>query len=285
MSDQLKLQFARERLAAEIDRQVATFQDALARVWRQLDRQLVKLVDEAAAGSTSAIVRAARAGRLKQQIEVALDKAGFADLIDRSTGTNLEAVVTDVTSLRLAAQVASFSGADSNVIEALKIRAASRFVPFTESVSDALSQATIQGVFGSRPASLIVDDLSAVLDVSAANARTLFDTSISAFARQVETLSVPQDPDRPFVYTGPNDEKVRPFCRAHLGKVYTKDAIDKMSNGQTGVSDVWTYCGGWNCRHGWTAVSKFSTLRDMANTGERVPEFSRGIEDGGSKAA
>lgn len=283
MSDPTQLQAARERLAAEIDRQVASFQEALARVWRQLDRSLVKLVDEAASGSTSAIIRAARAGRLKTGIESALDEAGWGDLIDRSTGIRLEAVVTDVGALRLVAQVANFSGADTAKIEALKVLSATDLLGEGQAVATAIWKATVEGVFSSRPAKQIIDDLGALLDRSQSDMRTLYDTSISVFARQVESLSVPADPERPFVYTGPNDEKVRPFCRAHLGKVYTKETIDAMNNGQ--LPNVFLTCGGYNCRHGWTAVSKFSSLTKMANTGERVPEFSRGIEDGGAKAA
>lgn len=51
-----------------------------------------------------------------------------------------------------------------------------------------------------------------------------------------------------FRYTGPK-ENIRPFCREHLGKVYSIDEIRAMSNGQ-GLP-VEYYCGGYNCRHRW----------------------------------
>lgn len=283
MSETDDIQAARNILAAELDAQVSTFQDALVRVWRQLDRSLRGLVEDAAAGSTSAIIRAARAGRLKAAIETAFNKAGWSDLIDYSTGVKLDAVVTNVETLRLAAQVVSFGAADTAKIEALKVLSATDLIGEGQAVATELWKATVQGVFSSRPAAQIVDDLAELLDRSVPAMRTLFDTSISVFARQVESLSVPQEPERPFVYTGPNDDKVRPFCLEHLGKVYTREAIDALDNGQ--LPNVFLTCGGYNCRHGWTAVSKFSSLAPLANTGQRVPAFSRGIEDGGSKAA
>jgi len=152
-----------------------------------------------------------------------------------------------------------------------------------DAIAHTLWKATVQGVFSSRPATAILDDLATELDEALPRVRTLYDTSISIFAREAESLGVPDDADRPFVYTGPSDEKVRPFCREHLGKVYTRAKIDALDNGQ--LPNVYLTGGGWNCRHGWTAVSKFSDLADLANRNERVPAFSRGLDEGGSRAA
>jgi hypothetical protein len=62
------------------------------------------------------------------------------------------------------------------------------------------------------------------------------------------------DLDR-FMYAGPIDVKTREFCLRLLreGKFYTKAEIEAMDNGQT--NDVFTTCGGFNCRHKWVAVS------------------------------
>jgi len=56
-----------------------------------------------------------------------------------------------------------------------------------------------------------------------------------------------------FMYVGPLDSKTRPFCRRLLGEVFSRAEIDKMENGQT--MNVFTTCGGYNCRHKWVAVS------------------------------
>jgi hypothetical protein len=50
-----------------------------------------------------------------------------------------------------------------------------------------------------------------------------------------------------FKYIGAQAQ--RPFCRKHLNKIYTKEEILKLDNGQ-GLP-VWIYRGGYNCIHRW----------------------------------
>ncbi len=283
MPDPADLQRAREAVAKAVDLRVRVFQDELAIVWRKLDRRLATLVSEAASGSPTAIIRAARAGRLKRAIEEAFVRAGWAALVDMSTSTALSPVITDVERLRLVAELDAFAPSDRPKLDALQALAATDVLNEGDHVAGLLWRATVHGIFGSRPVPQILDDLADVLDQTAPQIRTLYDTSISVVARQAELLNVPTEDDSPFVYTGPDDDKVRPFCRQHLGKVYTKATIDQMDNGQ--ILNVFLTAGGYNCRHAFTAVSKFSTLAPLADTGERVPEFSRHVSIGGSKAA
>ena len=56
-----------------------------------------------------------------------------------------------------------------------------------------------------------------------------------------------------FKYVG-NPTPERDFCKLHYGKTYHIDEIDKLDNGQ--IPDVFTNCGGYNCRHMWLPVSK-----------------------------
>jgi hypothetical protein len=89
-----------------------------------------------------------------------------------------------------------------------------------------------------------------------------------------------------FIYVGPVDERLRPFCRGHVGKVYTRAQIDALDNGQ--LPNTFLTGGGWNCRHVWHAVSKFSEARELAGTGKRLPEVEAAIAalpPGGRKAA
>jgi hypothetical protein len=53
-----------------------------------------------------------------------------------------------------------------------------------------------------------------------------------------------------FLYDGMPAQ--RPFCKEHLGHVYTLEEIMQMDNGQ-GL-DVLTSLGGYNCVHFWTPV-------------------------------
>ena len=56
------------------------------------------------------------------------------------------------------------------------------------------------------------------------------------------------------LYFGDIRNNSRPFCRALVGKVFSVEQIEQMSNGQ-GL-EVKTYCGGWNCIHSWLWVNE-----------------------------
>jgi hypothetical protein len=103
--------------------------------------------------------------------------------------------------------------------------------------------------------------LADVLDHSEPQIRTLYDTSVSIFGRQVEALQAGDDPDTTFAFFGPVDEKTRDFCLEHVGKVYTRAEIDALDNGQ--IDNCFLTAGGFSCRHSWVEVSKFSELQDL----------------------
>jgi uncharacterized protein with gpF-like domain len=116
--------------------------------------------------------------------------------------------------------------------------------------------------------------------------RTLYDTTVSIFGRQVEAMKSTGEAEDVFAYVGPIDERLRPFCREHVGKVYSRADIDALDNGQ--LPNTFLTGGGYNCRHVWQAISKFSELRDLVGTDQRIPEVTQAIEAlpaGGRKAA
>jgi hypothetical protein len=73
------------------------------------------------------------------------------------------------------------------------------------------------------------------------------------------------------------DALVRPFCREHLGRVYTRDEIAELDNGQ--LPNVLLTGGGYNCRHVWTEISAFSALAALHGTAGRMPEIADQLED------
>ena len=54
-----------------------------------------------------------------------------------------------------------------------------------------------------------------------------------------------------FYYSGPDDDKTRPFCKLMLkiDKVFSTEEIDKI--GEELNYDVLKYKGSYNCRHKW----------------------------------
>lgn len=264
---------AADATAELADRLGRSFARMLASVLRDLERQLGQLVKDAADTNRTAIVKAARANRTRNELRDLLTKAGFDEMAARATDGPLDKMAESVLrGRRLAKASAELTTAAENKAEALKALHLGDLLDEGEELTRALYQATVRGVFGSRDSVTILKDLYRIVDRTQAQIETLYDTAISIYGRQVEALAAGDDPEATFAYMGPADAKNREFCAEHVGKVYTRAEINKMDNGQ--LNDVFLTAGGYNCRHGWMEVSKFSALQPLVGTGERIPEVA-----------
>lgn len=244
------------------------FARELAQVLRDTERTLPPLLREVTAGNRTAIVKAAQANRVRKDLRDALAKAGYDDLVDAATGTPLDRMAERVLSARrLASQSADLSRSITLRIEGLKALQLVDLLDEGDALASALWKSTVRGVFASRDVTDILSDLADVLDHTEPQIGTLYDTSVSIFGRQVEALQAGDDPGTTFAYMGPNDLKTRPFCRQHVGKVYTRAQVDALDNGQ--MDNVFLTGGGYNCRHVWMEVSQFSELQP----GDAIPEL------------
>lgn len=274
MSESAALLTEAEKLARVTDEMTRQFAVELSRVLRDLERELRRLAIEAKSGSTAALARAVRAGRLRRQILTALEAAGYGRLVDSATTVRFDRIIAQVERIRGAAKLLRFTSSDMTRILALKALAQMDILQQGEFIAAALWRTFTRGLFSQRPLTGILDDLAITLDIEQAEARTLYDTTANVFGRQVEVLK--STPDDVFVYMGPADVKLRPFCRQHVGKVFTKPQIDALDNGQ--MPNVLLTGGGYNCRHTFLALSKFSELRNLVGTDQRVPEVDAALK-------
>jgi hypothetical protein len=284
MSESLLLLTEAEKLAKVADAIGRSYATELSRVLRDLERSLRTIAVQAVDGSQTALSRAVRAARLRKELQRALTEAGYAQLTETATAAPLDALLMQVERLRGAAKLAAFGARDHARILALKELARIDLLGQGDEIAHALWRTLAQGLFSQRRVVDLLSDLSDAVDVEEARLRTLYDTTVSIFGRQVEAMKASGDADEPFVYVGPTDAKLRPFCRTHVGKVYTRAQIDALDNGQ--IANVFLTGGGYNCRHVFQAVSKFSELKDLVGTGQRMPEIEHALQAaGGRKAA
>jgi hypothetical protein len=125
------------------------------------------------------------------------------------------------------------------------------------------------GVNTSSPLQDVIAEVSQALDTTFVQAETAVDTAIRgamrmATVQQAERGARAAGITMVYLFTGPDDAKKRPFCREHLDKCFTMEAIDGMDNGQ-GLP-VRIYCGGFNCRDLWSPM----TLDDAREQGYEV---------------
>ena len=281
-ADSVALLTEAEKLARVANAISGAYATELGRVLRDLERALRTLAQEAIDGSRTALSRAVRAGQLRRQIKRALTAAGYDALAETTTSRGLNRLVVQLGRLRGAAQLAAFSVTDDASILALKELARIDVLGQGEAIAQSLWRTLAQGLFSQRPVRDLLEDLSDAIDIEMAEARTLYDTTVSVFGRQVESMK--SLPDDVFAYVGPVDRVLRPFCRQHVGRVYTRPQINALDNGQ--IPNVFLTGGGYNCRHVFQTVSEVSELAELVDTDARIPEVSAQLLSvGGRRAA
>lgn len=264
-----------ERLARTGEQLSTVFAAELATVWRDADRELRRLVLDVRQGSVSAAVQATRAVALKDQVRAILTASGYDALIVAATDTATSTLIREVLSEKTAAEVAAFRGSSAPLLDALTEIARIDLLAQGDEIAVSLWRSLSQYLLTTRPVNEILDDLADALDESSATVRTLFDTQVSIYGRQVEHASTGAlGPAQPFLYVGPIDDKTRDWCLARVGKVYSRAAIDAMDNGQ--LPNPFLTAGGWNCRHSWLAVES-QELRALTDTGEAVPIYAEDV--------
>jgi hypothetical protein len=288
------------RLARTAEAQGAGFAGELADILARIERRLPVLLERALAGRVAAASTAAQLGLLRRQLRQLLTEAGYDDLIDISLSAGLDATLATVAATSPAyRRMVAFSsrgrpGAFHATLRALIEVGRQDLLQQGAVLSQQLWRASARGYLGAQPASAILAELATILQRSQAHTATLYDTAVSTFQRvAVQTIVpvtstvvgdnipadaplatggdiLPRPADQLYWYAGPADGLVRPFCREHLGKVYTRPEIDAMENNQ--LPNVFLTGGGYNCRHLWMPISRVSSLADLQGTDRRAPE-------------
>lgn len=252
----------------------ARFADELSRVLRQAERRMLPVLIDALNDRGSArAFEAARLVAIRDGLREALTAGGYDELILDYTGTRLEAVAK-----RVAATVrvdAEFVPDVAQMVRALQGVLRLDLLSQGDEITRTVMRAVMRNVIGGVDTNTAIADLAKQLDLTYAQTRTLYDTSVSTYQRQVAAAQSPDDGAAAYVYTGPVDGKMRPFCRDLVGRVLTRDAIDDLDNGQT--ANVYLTGGGYNCRHMWTWTAGISELDALADTGMRVPEVQHAL--------
>lgn len=273
-----KLQAAAEQQAKLEDSLTASFARELTQVVKLLNRQIRRLVQQFQVERGRIVSTQANLGRAlatRRDVLTALNNAGFRRLAQVAVDAPLDALTTHILRTnRIAGLAAKLTPVDIDAIAALKSLRLAELMGVEDEAATALWRTVLDGVLGARPTVDLVDDLEDALDVSARQARVLYDTAVSTFGRHVDQLQSEGKADEIFVYVGPLDSKTRKFCQDHVGKVYTRSAIDKLNNGIRGYGNVMLNGGGPNCRHMMKRVSALDTeTLALVNTGKRVPDI------------
>ena len=94
------------------------------------------------------------------------------------------------------------------------------------------------------------------------------DTAASVLGRIAAAASTTGRDHETFLYSGPIDGRLRPFCAEHIGRVFSRKAIDAMDNGQ--LPNVYLTCGGHQCRHTWLPIAHGALYEGLVDSGQFI---------------
>jgi hypothetical protein len=240
-----------DQLTDSFAKELSTVVDLLTAKIRVLVRKLDRNTDGRVVATRQNL---AMALRLRADLVQALDDAGYTALALRANDAPLDRLASQMLKAGTkAGDAARLTAFDIDALAALKELRLADLLQVGEDAAITLWRVVVDGTLGTRPVLDLVDDVADLLDISARRARTVYDTAVSTFSRQVAQLGTTGEADEAFFYVGPVDQKIRPFCLEHVGKVYSRTSIDAMDNGQ--LPQVLITCGGFQCRHMWARVS------------------------------
>jgi len=248
----------------------------------EASKRLAELIEKNVSGAIQRIVTEIDTVEALEQANVlnnlpdALVEANLEDVAQRLEelfAEELEAIRTEFRT-RLNTDV-TYSDVDATLITGLlDSYEQATFATIREVGIDLQAELTRQVITGQT---INIDDFYDTLSARTfRNLATEIETATSAMSRAVTARKADQAGLTYYRYFGPKDNVTRPFCEYVLGdvaklpkrvevpvqrdsRVYTRDEIDQMSNGQ-GL-DVLTYCGGWNCRHQWRPITEEEAKR------------------------
>lgn len=140
----------------------------------------------------------------------------------------------------------SFTGSDKKAVEVL-FEAEFAVVEnlFADYIGDLRRGVMSQVLLGQDPDFHALDD--ELNDRLASHLETELNTGVAAFQRTVSTQKANDLGLKKFLYEGPDDDVIRPFCEERVGQIFTDEEARDWDNGQGLPADI--FLGGYNCRH------------------------------------
>ena len=269
----LDLSRRRDRI---FDDAIDEYVNELRRIQGEVERQVLRYISSLEAkGNTFNIDSQLNfdiALNSNQVIRDAFVEAGFPQSI-----TNLLDKYDDILDVvqdeyRLQRLPIEFKDADITAITAIKEVDFRQFAQAGDVLSDTLSKRITEAVFmGQTRDQLAASVASALQGAPGAESqlvnfsKTYANTALHGFDQAVTAQKAEEAEIDQFVYLGPSDALTRDFCSQYVGEVLSRKEIEQLSNGQ-GL-DVFTFGGGYNCRHKWAPVSdtvaKSKQIRDF----------------------
>lgn len=227
----------------------------VAQQWRKA------IVDDLLGRDYAGKLAAQQISEISQQLSTQLTQLGYTDLVGEFT-TLYQQSQTYAESILAVGRLADpnallgMTPIPSNLLKQLQAFDYSAFVQeigpqATRVIARELTMSAISGVKRSETLAVVEQQIGSFVE----NAGSYADTALRMADRVITMETWAEGGIDRFRYFGPADNHNRPFCQAHVGRIYDLSEIKAMSNGGGGSwSNALRYGGGIRCRHTWSPV-------------------------------
>lgn len=259
-------------IAAMADAAVARLKLDLKTIVDQLQAYLTKLLEQAEVDADGNLLatsaNAELAAKLLADFSRILRELGWDDAAGKLLTTFEEVAKANGAYLQDTLGV-SFSSANREALASFVSGVADELVHLEGLAGAKLREVMLLGATTHVPRGQIILDLAHAAGVTLREALTEADTAIMAFHREALESTAEDAGFDLFVYVGPDDEVVRPFCEAHVRRIYTTRDLDQEDNGQ-GLWPTSRFLGGYRCRHSLAPITLETAQAMVVSNGDRI---------------
>ena len=191
-------------------------------------------------------------------------KAGPAETARRAL-QSLAALYPELAQVRSSAGLTvQMSDRTKSLLNVVYRVAAQEFEDRLMIVAGDVSRVIARGMMNAQDAGEVIAEVQEIVETAITWSRTQFETALMNFAQAAMSGDSKAITDA-YLYVGPIDLRIRNFCIARVGRVWSKRRIDGMNNGQ--MANTFLTRGGYNCRHLWLLVTD-PAIAQLADTGQ-----------------
>ena len=194
---------------------------------------------------------------VRTDILAALENLGAGDVQSETAIAAAEAAKEVVKTI----PVESFSPSMAATIERIVLTQLDGFPKIWDEAADNIRLIVDRAIVTGLGFPELLDRVAAQMNLTFSQAETLAEAAIMAAHRQTVLEIGKEMSGILYLYTGPKDGKIRPFCDQHRGKAFSKEALDALDNGQ-GLKPTSAFLGGYNCRHFLAPIDRGQAIED-----------------------
>lgn len=183
---------------------------------------------------------------------------GLRSLLDEAIATSVETVTA--TGIPLQVSPVAFRNA---MLSEMMVPLGAQTVQIQSSVAAILRGAALIP----KPIKQLAMELQAQTGTLYNRSIAIVETSLARVQRRTahEAAKSIDASERLYLYTGPNDDRTRPFCKARVGKAFTEKQLGRMDN-KAGLPVI-DSAGGYRCRHSLLPISRSYAKRNGIGLG------------------